>query len=659
VKVTAYSRFLIPASGAVLAILCGLLLWGTRLGDGWINASYDSLFRFSNHPVTNNVVLVLMDNAAFDQFQQSRSQPWDRGLHAKLLDRLADDDCSVVAFDSFFHELRDPATDDRFAAALRRPRRVVLMAEISEITHPNLTGVTPNLPNRKFLSAAGNYWGVAWLTPDLDGVVRHHWPLVSPGSFPSLPWTMAAVAGAKLDPQPRERWLRYYAPENPWPTMSYGFALSEPANYFRHKIVLVATQPATSLPNGEPDKFSTPYTHWSGEATGGAEILLTAALNLINGDWLERPAAFLEVVIFGLCGLALGMGLWRLRPGWMIVAALAAVVLVTLSGILLGHYTHYWFPWLIVAGAQLPVVLVWNATWKFYYSSRTGAVKAPLESMPVIPGYKIFEPALGEGAYGKVWLAKNKKGEWRALKVIFQSRFGEDTRPYEREFNGISRYQPVSAQHPGLLRVDYLSPSRDGFFFYAMELGDSLVEGWMKEPSRYKLHDLVSTRAELPSRRLPVDECVRIGIVLAEALDFLHQQGLTHRDIKPQNIIFVNDRPKLADPGLVAEIRPLAEMNTYVGTPGFMPPPPEMPGTVAADVYGLGMVLFVAATGKPAAFFPDLATSLVAEELVAGSASVTFMQLNRIILKACQPEASQRYATAADLLTALKRLAGA
>jgi hypothetical protein len=84
-----------------------------------------------------------------------------------------------------------------------------------------------------------------------------------------------------------------------------------------------------------------------------------------------------------------------------------------------------------------------------------------------------------------------------------------------------------------------------------------------------------------------------------------------------------------------------------------------MPGTVAADVYGLGMVLFVAATGKPAAFFPDLATSLVAEELVAGSASVTFMQLNRIILKACQPEASQRYATAADLLTALKRLAGA
>jgi serine/threonine protein kinase len=279
------------------------------------------------------------------------------------------------------------------------------------------------------------------------------------------------------------------------------------------------------------------------------------------------------------------------------------------------------------------------------------------EAAPKIPGYQIFEPALGEGAYGKVWLAKNKKGEWRALKVVFQSRFGEDTAPFEREFNGISRYQPISARHPGLLLVDFLSPSRDGLFYYTMELGDSLDAGWKQDPKRYKVCDLVSVRADQPSRRLPVAECLEIGIELAEALEFLHQQGLTHRDIKPQNIIFVNGRPKLADAGLVAEIRPLSEMKTYVGTPGFMPPVPEMPGTVAADIYGLGMVLFVAATGKPAAFFPDIATSLVAEELVAGANSATFMQLNRIILKACQPEAGQRYATAAELLAALKRLA--
>src|SRR5260370_2677396 len=43
---------------------------------------------------------------------------------------------------------------------------------------------------------------------------------------------------------------------------------------------------------------------------------------------------------------------------------------------------------------------------------------------------------------------------------------------------------------------------------------------------------------------------------LADALEFLHQNGLTHRDIKPQNVIYINGQPKLANLGLVAEIRP-------------------------------------------------------------------------------------------------------
>lgn len=87
--------------GAMLAVLLGWGLWGTALGDAWVNASYDNLFRFGSPAVTNQVTLIQMDNAAFDQFHQSRERPWDRSLHARLLNRLADDGCALVVIDSF------------------------------------------------------------------------------------------------------------------------------------------------------------------------------------------------------------------------------------------------------------------------------------------------------------------------------------------------------------------------------------------------------------------------------------------------------------------------------------------------------------------------------------------------------------------------------
>ena len=95
------------AAGAVLVAFCGLMLWKAPVGEAWLNASYDYLFRFGARAVTNKVALILMDNEAFDQFHQTRGQPWDRGLHARLLDKLADDGCPLVIFDSFFKGPRD------------------------------------------------------------------------------------------------------------------------------------------------------------------------------------------------------------------------------------------------------------------------------------------------------------------------------------------------------------------------------------------------------------------------------------------------------------------------------------------------------------------------------------------------------------------------
>src|SRR5207244_7130363 len=144
-----------------------------------------------------------------------------------------------------------------------------------------------------------------------------------------------------------------------------------------------------------------------------------------------------------------------------------------------------------------------------------------------------------------------------------------------------------------------------------MKLGHAQMPGCKKTPATYKPRDLASVRAQAEGRRLPIVECVEIGLILVEALEFLHQHGLTHRDIKPSNIIFVNGRPKLADVGLVAEIRPPDEVTTWAGTVGYMPPPPEPPGTVQADLYALGMVLYVISTGRDPTLFPDLPTTLI------------------------------------------------
>jgi serine/threonine protein kinase len=269
--------------------------------------------------------------------------------------------------------------------------------------------------------------------------------------------------------------------------------------------------------------------------------------------------------------------------------------------------------------------------------------------VPDAPEYELFEPPFGEGGFGKVWLARNAIGQWQALKAVYRAKF-DNPGPYEAEFNGLQKYKPVSERHPGLLRIDLVSRKKgEGYFYYVMELGDPRTPGWEQNPASYKPKDLESVRKEGEGKRLRLAECVRIGIILADALEFLHSQGLTHRDIKPSNVIFVNGRPKLADIGLVSDIRPTELIKTWAGTPGYMPPPPEHPGTVQADIYAFGMLLYVVSTGRDPAFFPELSATLMEK-----TGNADFMQLNPIILRACQPDRAQRYNSAAEMRDALQ-----
>lgn len=667
------SRFFRPASAAALAIFCGLGLWATTLGEKsgqhtigteWEQASYDYLFFFGTPAVTNNIVLILMDSDSYSELGQDRNKPWDRALHARLLNKLADDGCPLVVMDITFLETNDIQVDKALADSMGRLSNIVLAADMAGATHPGMDDVHPNLPLSIFLAHAHNHWGLTRVDSDLDDIIRRHWPFPGPGPLQTAPWVAATLSGAHLDPQPQERWLRYYDLDAALPALSYRLALTEAPNYFHDKIVFVGNDPEKKSASNyhDEDKFHTPFTRWTEEGIGGVKIIATAYLNLVRGDWLRRAAWPVEGFLFIITGAISGILLARFSRWRAIGVAALAMIVFSVTGIGLSHVTNYWFPWLMIVGAQIPCALAVAILMppKIQETSKEPPgvsapklnVPAPVqdERIPDAPDYELLQPPIGQGAFGKVWIARTAIGQWQALKAVYLAKFGDNRHPYDSEFKGLQKYKPVSEKHSGLLRVDFVSRMKDeGYFYYVMELGDAQVPGWERDPSTYKPRDLENIRKQAEGKRLPLQECIRIGRVLVDALHCLHSNGLTHRDIKPSNVIFVNGLPKLADIGLVTDIRPPEEIKTIVGTPGYMPPPPEPPGTPQSDIYSMGMLLYVISTGYDPKFFPDIATTIMQREDHA-----EFVRFDRIILKACQPDVTQRYQTALEMMQDLE-----
>jgi hypothetical protein len=139
----------------------------------------------------------------------------------------------------------------------------------------------------------------------------------------------------------------------------------------------------------------------------------------------------------------------------------------------LSYFSNFWFPWLVIVGGQLPVALAWAvAAPKFRREAEAAAKtvvipvpqRAPAHAtatpslareLPDAPGYTFLSDSpFGEGAFGKVWLVRNVVGQMQALKAVYQAKFGANTRPYEAEFKAITKYKPVSNNHPGLLHVE-------------------------------------------------------------------------------------------------------------------------------------------------------------------------------------------------------------
>jgi len=272
---------------------------------------------------------------------------------------------------------------------------------------------------------------------------------------------------------------------------------------------------------------------------------------------------------------------------------------------------------------------------------------------PAIPDHELLW-RIGSGSYGEVWLARDVSGQYRAVKIVYRHSFDQD-KPYEREFAGIRKFEPISREHEG--HVDILHVGRNdaaGHFYYLMELADDANVGQASSLSAPPKKNSAEETGKMPvplyaprtlkhdlrtRGALPVAECLQIALSLTRALEHLHAHGLVHRDIKPSNIIFVKGVPKLADIGLVTSVD---ATRSFVGTDGYIPP--EGPGTPPADLYSLGKVLYECVTGKDRLDFPELPadwrTRPDFEQL---------LEFNEILTKACDGEQSQRYQSADEM----------
>ncbi len=258
---------------------------------------------------------------------------------------------------------------------------------------------------------------------------------------------------------------------------------------------------------------------------------------------------------------------------------------------------------------------------------------------PRVPDFDLIRP-IGRGGFGEVWLATNRAtGGLRAVKVIAREPSGT-ANPAGREISSIARLEAsLRTQHPHLMTIHHVGKTAE-FLFYVMDPADDLSGNAASSDPGYQPATL---RSRLDGGPLAPGDCFTYAQGLLAGLDALHRAGMVHRDVKPANCMFVGGQLKLADFGLVTA----ADMqSSRVGTQKYMPPDGRM--DTRADVFAAGLVIYEMITGLPADRFPRLGDR--ASEVVNNP---ILNRLNRIVLRACQPDPRDRFADAAQMLAHL------
>ena len=291
--------------------------------------------------------------------------------------------------------------------------------------------------------------------------------------------------------------------------------------------------------------------------------------------------------------------------------------------------------------------------------------------MPLSPGtqlgsYEIVS-LLGAGGMGEVYRARDPRLKREvALKVLPDvAAVDADRRErFTREALAVA-----ALNHPHIVTIHSVEDAGTAVFL-TMELveGRSLAEA-------------------LPATGLPIERVLTIGIAVADATSAAHQKGITHRDLKPGNIMLGEGeqagRIKVLDFGLAkvvdaqrgavgasmlpteapAHTAPITAEGRILGTVAYMSPEQAEGRTIdgRSDLFSLGVVLYEMATGQRP-FAGDTQLSILSSILKDTPKSVTDInpaippELGRIIRRALAKDPERRYQTAKDLRNDLEDL---
>jgi serine/threonine-protein kinase len=260
--------------------------------------------------------------------------------------------------------------------------------------------------------------------------------------------------------------------------------------------------------------------------------------------------------------------------------------------------------------------------------------------------YRI-ERELGEGGMATVYLADDIKHERKvALKVL---------KPELAAVVGAERFlaeikTTANLQHPHILPL-FDSGEADGFLFYVMPY----VEG---ETLRQKIDR---------EKQLGVDEALALTHKVADALDYAHESGIVHRDIKPGNILLSQrGEPLVADFGIALAVAQagggrITETGLSLGTPHYMSPEQatgDREVDPRSDLYALGCVLYEMLSGEPP-FAASTAQAVLAKILTMDAPSITMVRrtvpphVSAVLAKSLEKLPADRFSSVAEFAGAL------